>query len=70
MKLLKYICLIFITLTISNQAISNNNFKENLKDGGKIIFIRHAYAPSGGDSNNFNINDCSTQRKLKEEGIE
>ena len=33
-----------------------------------IIFIRHAYAPGSGDPNNFNLNDCSTQRNLSEEG--
>ena len=42
---------------------------ESLKEGGKIIFIRHAYAPGGGDPQNFNINDCSTQRNLSDEGI-
>ena len=39
-----------------------------LKDGGNLIFIRHAYAPGSGDPNNFNLNDCSTQRNLSEEG--
>ena len=70
MKLLKYIHLIFITLIISNQAFSDDNLKEKLKGGGKIIFIRHAYAPGVGDPDNFSINDCSTQRNLNKEGIE
>ena len=39
-----------------------------LKDGGKLIFIRHAYAPGSGDPANFNLNDCSTQRNLSDEG--
>ena len=39
-----------------------------LEKGGKLIFIRHAYAPGSGDPNNFNLNDCSTQRNLNEEG--
>ena len=39
-----------------------------LEDGGKLIFIRHAYAPGSGDPNNFNLNDCSTQRNLNEKG--
>ena len=33
-----------------------------------MIFIRHAYAPGGGDPQNFNLNDCSTQRNLNNEG--
>ena len=32
-----------------------------LQQGGKIVFIRHAYAPGGGDPSNFSIDDCSTQ---------
>ena len=48
---------------------SNENIQNILKDGGKIIFIRHAYAPGGGDPINFDISDCSTQRNLNEEGI-
>ena len=39
-----------------------------LLDGNKLIFIRHAYAPGSGDPDNFNLNDCSTQRNLNEEG--
>ena len=40
------------------------------KQGGKLIFIRHAYAPGGGDPDNFNINDCNTQRNLNNSGRE
>jgi broad specificity phosphatase PhoE len=39
-----------------------------LKQGGKLIFIRHAYAPGGGDPINFDINNCSTQRNLSDSG--
>ena len=69
MKTLKLFLLIFISLTISNQVLSEDKILESLKEGGKIIFIRHAYAPGGGDPQNFNINDCSTQRNLSNEGI-
>ena len=50
------------------KADSKKNIIENLKVGGKLIFIRHAYAPGGGDPENFNINDCSTQRNLNDSG--
>ena len=69
MKILKLFLLILISLTFSNQVFSEDKILESLKEGGKIIFIRHAYAPGGGDPENFNINDCSTQRNLNEEGI-
>ena len=68
MKFLKYLTIIFISLTTSIKADSNKNLIKQLEDGGKIIFIRHAYAPGNGDPNNFNLNDCSTQRNLSEEG--
>ena len=42
----------------------------SLKEGGKIIFIRHALAPGNGDPENFNIYDCSTQRNLDQKGIQ
>jgi phosphohistidine phosphatase SixA len=33
-----------------------------------IYFLRHALAPGVGDPQNFNVEDCSTQRNLSEEG--
>ncbi len=68
MKFLKIILILFISLTSSVKADSKKNIIENLKAGGKLIFIRHAYAPGGGDPENFNIYDCSTQRNLSERG--
>ena len=68
MKFLKIFIIIFISLTTSIKADSNKNLINQLKDGGKLIFIRHAYAPGSGDPNNFNLNDCSTQRNLNFEG--
>ncbi len=68
MKFLKIILILFISLTTLVKADSKKNIIENLKVGGKLIFIRHAYAPGGGDPENFNINDCSTQRNLSKSG--
>ena len=68
MKFLKFILILFICLTTLVKADSKKNIIENLKVGGKLIFIRHAYAPGGGDPENFNILDCSTQRNLSESG--
>ena len=68
MKFLKFILILFICLTTLVKADSKKNIIENLKVGGKLIFIRHAYAPGGGDPENFNIYDCSTQRNLSENG--
>ena len=64
MKLLRLFIIIFISLTTSIKADLNKNLINQLEEGGKLIFIRHAYAPGNGDPNNFNLNDCSTQRNL------
>ena len=66
MKFLKILLFTFITLTAPVKADLN----KNLDEGGKLIFIRHAYAPGSGDPQNFNLNDCSTQRNLSNSGRE
>ncbi|MBD1174851.1 histidine phosphatase family protein [Pelagibacterales bacterium SAG-MED01] len=68
MKLLNFILIIFLILTNGIKADTESQVLKNLKNGGNLIFIRHAYAPGGGDPDNFDINDCSTQRNLSEEG--
>ena len=70
MKFYKTLFFIFIFLTCSVKADLNNNLINELKQGGKLIFIRHAYAPGNGDPQNFNLYDCSTQRNLSENGRE
>ena len=59
---------ILISLTISMKANSNQSSIDLLKEGGKLIFIRHAIAPGNGDPANFDINDCLTQRNLNLKG--
>jgi len=68
MKLLRFFLIIFISLTSTVKADLNKKLINQLKEGGKLIFIRHAYAPGSGDPDNFNLNDCSTQRNLSKEG--
>ena len=65
----KIIFLIFLIL-FSTNSNSQENLINSLKEGGKLIFIRHALAPGSGDPDNFKLNDCSTQRNLNKEGIE
>jgi len=67
-KFIKIILIIFITLTSSIKAEIDRDILATLKEGNKLIFIRHAYAPGGGDPENFDINDCNTQRNLSESG--
>ena len=69
---MKKVCLIlFIGLFIfQDNVYSSDLILNSLKEGKKIIFIRHAIAPGNGDPDNFDINDCETQRNLSEKGIE
>ena len=67
MKFIK-IFIIFICLTPSVKADSKQNIINDLKNGGKLIFIRHAYAPGSGDPINFDISDCASQRNLSNPG--
>ena len=68
MKILKLFIIIFISLTTSIKADLDKKLMNQLEDGGNLIFIRHAYAPGSGDPNNFNLNDCTTQRNLNKDG--
>ena len=55
MRLLNIILVIFFVLTNEIKADNEIQVLENLKRGGNLIFIRHAYAPGGGDPDNFKI---------------
>ena len=68
MKFSRFFIIIFISLITPIKADSYKNLINQLTDGGKLIFIRHAYAPGNGDPAGFNLNDCSTQRNLSEDG--
>ena len=68
MKFIRFFLIIFISLASSVKADFNKKLIDKLEEGGKLIFIRHAYAPGSGDPKNFNLNDCSTQRNLSDEG--
>ena len=70
MKIFITIFITFIFLTCSVKADLDQNLIKEFHQGGKLIFIRHAYAPGGGDPKNFNLNDCSTQRNLNHNGRE
>lgn len=39
-----------------------------LKNGTAFVIMRHALAPGTGDPENFNVDECSTQRNLSDQG--
>ena len=63
------ILLVLGVLPLSN-LYADKKITESLKQGEKIIFIRHAIAPGSGDPENFSIDECDTQRNLNEKGVE
>jgi len=68
MKIKKYLIFLFF-LCFCNSTFANTEIISALEEGGKLIFIRHAYAPGEGDPENFDITNCSTQRNLDNSGI-
>ena len=60
--------LIFLLFLFPTKSYSNEIILAALEDGKKIVFIRHAIAPGNGDPDDFDINDCSSQRNLSEKG--
>ena len=66
---MKKIFLFIFFIIFSTQIYAQEKIIDLLKDGNKLIFIRHAYAPGNGDPSNFKLNDCSTQRNLSRDGI-
>ena len=68
MKLFKVIILLFIYFNTPLKANSNDGLQNVLMEGGNLIFIRHAYAPGSGDPEDFEIDDCLSQRNLNQIG--
>ena len=64
----KIVPLVIFSLFLFDIQANQINWKP-AQDGNKIIFIRHALAPGGGDPVGFKINDCATQRNLNQAGI-
>ena len=70
MKLIKIIIFLSISFNTPIVANSNEDLQSLLSEGGKLIFIRHAYAPGSGDPDNFDLSNCASQRNLNQEGID
>ena len=69
MKHIKLLILFLLLVFYPIKLNASDKLILSLKEGGKIIMIRHAYAPGSGDPRNFSIKDCSTQRNLSKKGV-
>ena len=52
-NLLSVLVLILISSLFNKPLYANEKILKLLKEGGKVVFIRHAYAPGNGDPDNF-----------------
>lgn len=55
-------------LCIAAVAAADDELADQATGGGRVLMIRHAYAPGSGDPDNFQIGDCATQRNLNGAG--
>ena len=71
MRLFKIFIIGFLTViavTVTNTHADQGDLIKQIKSGGHVLMIRHAYAPGTGDPAHFKIGDCSTQRNLDDRG--
>ena len=66
-QIISLLIIIFSLISFKTLALEQN--WKPAQDGDKIILIRHAIAPGGGDPEGFKVEDCKTQRNLDIIGI-
>tara|TARA_B100000700_G_C14948910_1_gene810656 strand:+ start:92 stop:679 length:588 start_codon:yes stop_codon:yes gene_type:complete len=70
-KKLIWKCIILVLIFSKYSTVFSYTLNDYRKNPfGNILFIRHAIAPGFGDPEDFDLNDCSTQRNLNKEGRE
>ena len=62
------VALLTLLSILSGEALADAALWKTLKSSNHFVLIRHAFAPGGGDPDNINVEDCSTQRNLNDEG--
>ena len=68
-RLLAVLAGFFLLFSAAGTAAADD-LVDTLDDGGRVLMIRHAYAPGTGDPADFTIGDCTTQRNLDDQGRE
>ena len=68
--MIKNFLFFLLFLFFTNNVYSKEELINSLKEGGKVVFIRHAYAPGNGDPKGFTLKNCLSQRNLDQSGIE
>ena len=55
-------------MTTQVAAAEEKELVKQMQSGNSVLMIRHALAPGVGDPEDFDVNDCSTQRNLDQRG--
>ena len=65
-----FIIYIFLMLTMANVAVADDNLWAKLKEGGKVVLMRHADVNKGAGSGNPLVRDasCKQERNLSDKG--
>ena len=64
------IVIFFIFLIFLKPLFSSDFFQKEInKINANVIFLRHSWAPSFGDQENFKIDDCRTQWNFSYQGL-
>jgi phosphohistidine phosphatase SixA len=65
--MLRFVVIVVVMMFITPAAGTEAGWAL-LREGGRVVLLRHAMTPGSGDLANFNVDDCSTQRNLSESG--
>ena len=60
--------LVVVSGSAESANLSDKQLINMARDEGVVFLMRHALAPGMGDPQNFDVNDCKTQRLLSDEG--
>lgn len=69
-NIFSWLLLVVGVFSVPISAASENELVLQMQSGNAVLMIRHALAPGIGDPEEFDINDCSTQRNLDNAGRE
>jgi broad specificity phosphatase PhoE len=69
MRRRSFICLFGLMALSTRSVFATNNIPlTELARPGRVLMLRHAFAPGTGDPPGFRLSDCATQRNLDESG--
>ena len=68
--MLGLVCVLVLAISSAYASDADNEQKllAEFKQGNHVALMRHALAPGTGDPDNFQLDDCTTQRNLSQTG--